>query len=59
VKFDVVVGLLPRTNLRQVMDVIENPHAETPYTALKSRLISAHELFKGSRRFSKWSREAR
>jgi hypothetical protein len=49
VKFDVVVGLLPRANLRQVMDVIENPHAETPYTALKSRLVSAHELTKFQR----------
>jgi hypothetical protein len=49
VKFDVVVGLLPHANLRQVMDVIENPHAETPYTTLKSRLVSTHELTKFQR----------
>jgi hypothetical protein len=49
VKFDVVVGLLPRASLRQVLDVVENPHATTPYTALKSRLMSAHELTKFQR----------
>jgi hypothetical protein len=44
VKFDVIVGLLPRASLRQVLDVVEHPHATTPYTTLKGRLMSAHDL---------------
>jgi hypothetical protein len=49
VKFDLVVGCLPRESLRQVIDVIENPHATSPYTTLKQRLLSAHEMTKFQR----------
>jgi uncharacterized membrane protein YgcG len=49
VKFDLLVGCLPRASLRQVLDVIEHPHATEPYTALKQRLLSAHELTKFQR----------
>jgi hypothetical protein len=44
VKFDLVVGSLPCGSIRQVIDVLERPHAETPYTVLKKRLLSSHEL---------------
>jgi hypothetical protein len=44
VKFDLVVSSLPRDSIRQVIDVLERPHAETPYTVLKKRLLSSHEL---------------
>jgi hypothetical protein len=43
-KFDLVVSSLPRDSIRQVIDVLERPHADTPYTVLKSRLLSSHEL---------------
>jgi hypothetical protein len=49
VKFDVIVGSLPRASLRQVLDVMEHPNATTPYTTLKTRLMSAHELTKFQR----------
>jgi hypothetical protein len=49
VMFDLVVGCLPRASLRQVLDVIEGPHATSPYTTLKQRLLSAHELTKFQR----------
>jgi hypothetical protein len=42
-RFDLVVGSLPKESLRQVIDVLENPDAATPYTTLKGRLLSAHE----------------
>jgi hypothetical protein len=41
--FDLVVGSLPKESLRQVIDVMKNPDAATPYTTLKGRLLSAHE----------------
>jgi hypothetical protein len=44
VKFDLVVGSLSRNSIRQVLDVVEAPHAETPYTSLKERLLLSHEL---------------
>jgi hypothetical protein len=43
-KFDLVVSSLPRDSIHQVIDVLERPHADTPYTLLKSRLLSSHEL---------------
>jgi hypothetical protein len=49
VKFDVLVGCLPRASLRQVLDVIENPHADEPYSVLKRRLMSAHDMTKFQR----------
>jgi hypothetical protein len=49
VTFDLVVGCLPRASLRQVLDVIEGPHATTPYSTLKQRLLSPHELTKCQR----------
>jgi hypothetical protein len=49
VKFDLVMGCLPRASLRQVLYVIEGPHATTPYSTLKQRLLSVHELTKFQR----------
>jgi hypothetical protein len=49
VKFDVLVGCLPRASLGQVLVVIENPHADEPYTMLKRRLMSAHDMTKFQR----------
>jgi hypothetical protein len=49
VKFDVLVGCLPRASLRQVLDVIESPHADEPYSELKRRLMSAHDMTKFQR----------
>jgi hypothetical protein len=49
VKFDLLVGSLPRDSLRQVIDVIEHPHDTLPYTTLKKRLLSAHEMTKFQR----------
>jgi hypothetical protein len=43
-KFDLVVGCLPRDSIRQVLDILENPDATTPYTTLKQRLLDSHEL---------------
>jgi hypothetical protein len=47
--FDLVVGCLPHASLSQVLDVIEGPHATSPYSTLKQRLLSAHELTKFQR----------
>jgi hypothetical protein len=44
IKFDLLVGSLPRESIRQVLDVVERPHEDTPYTSLKERLLAAHEL---------------
>jgi hypothetical protein len=49
VKFDLLVGSLPRDSLRQVIDVIEAPHDTLPYTTLKQRLLSTHEMTKFQR----------
>jgi hypothetical protein len=49
VKFDLLVRCLPRASLRQVLDVIENPHATEPYTTLKRRLMSLHDMTKFQR----------
>jgi hypothetical protein len=35
VKFDLLVGSLPRESIRQVLDVVEASHKDTPYTSLK------------------------
>jgi hypothetical protein len=43
-KFDLVVGCLPRESIRQVIDVLERPDPEEPYTVLKRRLLASHEL---------------
>jgi hypothetical protein len=40
----VLVGSLPRDAIRRVLDVVERPDEETPYTSLKNRLLSSHEL---------------
>jgi hypothetical protein len=44
VKFDVLVGSLPRDAIRRVLEVVERPDEEAPYTSLKDRLLSLHEL---------------
>jgi hypothetical protein len=42
--FDLVVGCLPRNTIRQVIDVLQRPDQEQPYTVLKRRLLATHEL---------------
>jgi hypothetical protein len=37
VMFDLVVGCLPHASLRQVLDVIEGPHATSLYSMLQQR----------------------
>ena len=44
VRFDLLVNALPETAASLAVDVIEQPPAAYPYTALKHRLLSAHEL---------------
>ena len=44
VKFDLLVNALPEASSSLAVDVIERPPAAYPYTALKHRLLSAHEL---------------
>jgi hypothetical protein len=43
-KYCHVVGSLPHESLRQVADIVEAPPAETPYIAIKQRLMAAHQL---------------
>jgi hypothetical protein len=43
-KYCHVVGSLPHESLRQVVDIVEEPPAETPYVAIKQRLMVAHQL---------------
>jgi len=44
VKFDLLVTALPQSVAAAVVDVIDRPPIEYPYTALKHRLLEAHEL---------------
>jgi hypothetical protein len=37
-------GVPPHESLRQVADIVEAPPAETPYVAIKQRLMAAHQL---------------
>jgi hypothetical protein len=43
-KFDWLVTSLPRESVRQVIDLVESPPDRFPYTVLKARLMSAHQL---------------
>jgi hypothetical protein len=43
-KYCHVVGSLPHESLRQVADIVEAPPAETPYVAIKQRLMAAHQM---------------
>jgi hypothetical protein len=43
-KYDHLVGALPRASVRLVLDLLEHPDESTPYTALKDKLLSSHEL---------------
>jgi hypothetical protein len=43
-RYCLVVEVLPRESLRLVADLIEAVPAEDPYTVLKHRLLSAHQL---------------
>lgn len=43
VKYDYLVAALNKDSLRLVLDVVADP-GETPYTALKERLVTSHEL---------------
>ena len=44
VKFDLVVNALSESSAGPALDVIERPSASCPYTVLKHRLLSAHQL---------------
>jgi hypothetical protein len=44
VRFDLLVSSLPRDSIRQVIDVVAAPDETAPYTVLKERLLSSHEL---------------
>jgi hypothetical protein len=39
-----VVGALPHESLRLVTDLVEAPPSATPYRAIKSRLLSSHQM---------------
>jgi hypothetical protein len=43
-KYDHLVSALPRASVRLVLDLLENPDEDQPYTALKEKLLSSHEL---------------
>jgi hypothetical protein len=43
-RYDHLVGALPRASVRLVLDLLEDPDQERPYTALKEKLLSTHEL---------------
>ncbi len=42
--FDLLVAALPETTLRQMMDIINNFLAISPFEVLKLRLLEAHVL---------------
>jgi hypothetical protein len=42
--FDLLVAALPETTLRQMMDIINNILAISPFEFLKLRLLEAHML---------------
>jgi hypothetical protein len=42
--YDHLVGSLPRSSVRLVLDLLERPDVNTPYTSLKRRLLASHEL---------------
>jgi hypothetical protein len=44
VRFDLLVSSLPRDSIRQVIDVVAAMDETAPYTVLKERLLSSHEL---------------
>jgi hypothetical protein len=43
-RFDHLVGALPKSFVRLVMDALESPDADRPYYALKQCLLASHEL---------------
>ena len=43
-KFDHVVGALSKESIGRVLDLVEVPPLFNPYTALKARLLDAHQL---------------
>ena len=43
-RFAHAVGAMGFTVLRAVLDLVENPPADEPYTTLKGRLVLAHQL---------------
>jgi hypothetical protein len=42
--YDHLVGSLPRSSVRLVLDLLERLDVNTPYTSLKRRLLASHEL---------------
>ncbi len=43
-RFDLLVGSLNMTSIGQVIDLVENPPDLLPYSTLKAKLLSAHQL---------------
>ncbi len=43
-RFDFLVSSLTKESVRLVLDLVETPPEENPYTALKERLLSSHQL---------------
>jgi hypothetical protein len=41
--YDYLVAALPRASVRRVLDLLERPDANQPYSRLKERLLVAHE----------------
>lgn len=44
VKFDLLVSSLSKDSVGLVIDIIENPPADRPYSVLRARLLSSHQL---------------
>jgi hypothetical protein len=43
-RYDHLVGALPRASMRLVLDLLEAPDEQAPYSALQEKLFSSHEL---------------
>jgi hypothetical protein len=48
-RFDHLVGALPKSSVRLVLDALESPDADRPYSTLKQRLLASHELLEFQR----------
>jgi hypothetical protein len=44
VRFDLLVNSLNKESVGRVLDIVENPPQQQPYSALKARLLAAHQL---------------
>jgi hypothetical protein len=43
-RFDYLISSLPKESVRLVLDLVKTPPEDDPYTALKARLLSSHQL---------------